>query len=269
MLTGLLTGAFLVLGIIALQTLRRRFDAVFLGTGAGISGDLRIEGDLLPGVYPATEFLVRANLEPALLPNDLRMPVAAGSHVVVIGGGDTAMDCVRTARRLGAAAVTCVYRRGEAEMPGRVEERKNAREEGVEFRFLTAPVRFLADGNGRLRALVCQQMELGDPDASGRRRPVPVPGAQFEIACDTAVAAIGFNADPIWKSVPGLVTDRWGLIVVDPETGESSLPGVFAGGDNVNGADLVVTALAAGRRAARGIDGFLARTGYPESLAAD
>jgi glutamate synthase (NADPH/NADH) small chain len=233
-------------------------DAVFLGIGAGIGGILKIEGEDLPQVYIATDFLVRGNVAPEYRPQDMQEPIDAGERVVVIGGGDTSMDCVRTARRLGASEVTCVYRRTEAEMRGREEERRHAREEGVKFLYLTIPLRFLSDEHGRLRALECQRMDLGEPDESGRRRPIPVPGSEFEIPCDTAVAAIGYSADPVLKEQAlGLELDRAGLVLIDRATGRTNVRGVFAGGDDVNGADLVVTALADGRRAAAAMDAYL------------
>jgi glutamate synthase (NADPH/NADH) small chain len=188
----------------------------------------------------------------------MREPLDVGKDVVVIGGGDTSMDCVRTAVRLGAEHVTCVYRRTEAEMLGRGEEREHARQEGVNFQFLTIPLRFLGDDDGRVTALECQRMELGEPDESGRRRPVPIPHSEFMIPADSVAIAIGYNADPIIKdAAPGVATNRWNLVEVHPETKMTSRPGVFAGGDNVNGADLVVTALADGRRAAAAIHEYL------------
>lgn len=237
---------------------RHGFHAVFIGTGAPVGGRLAIPGEDLRGIYQATEFLVRGNLKPEQLPADMREPMKIGRRVVVIGGGDTSMDCVRTAVRLGSQEVTCVYRRTENEMQGRVEERIHAREEGVQFLFLTIPLRFLGDEDGSVKALQCQRMELGEPDESGRRRPVPVPGSEFLIECETVAIAIGYNADPlIPKKTVGLEADRWSLIKIDRETGQTSRKGVFAGGDNVNGADLVVTALADGRRAAIAIDKYL------------
>jgi len=234
------------------------YDAVFIGIGAGIGGRLGIEGEDLPQVYQATDFLVRGNVAPEARPPDMQDSVEAGDRVVVIGGGDTSMDCVRTARRLGASHVSCVYRRTESEMRGREEERHNAREEGVQFLYLTIPLRFLSDAGGNLRALLCQRMELGDADESGRRRPVPVVGSEFELPCDTAVTAIGYSADPVLAE-PGLGVelDRAGLVLIDRGTGRTNVPGVFAGGDDVNGADLVVTALADGRRAAVAINAYL------------
>jgi glutamate synthase (NADPH) small chain len=241
-------------------------DAVFIGIGAGIGGRLKLSGEDLPQVYTATDFLVRGNVAPEYRPEEMREPLEAGDRVVIIGAGDTAMDCVRTARRVGASEVTCVYRRTEAEIRGREEERRHAREEGVAFLYLTNPVQFIADDAGELRALECQRMDLAEPDESGRRRPVPVPGSEFEIPCDTAVVAIGYAADPVLREPDlGLELDRAGLVLIDRQTGRTNLPGVFAGGDDVNGADLVVTALADGRRAAVAIDKYLREPGTPAS----
>jgi glutamate synthase (NADPH) small chain len=239
-------------------SLREEYDAIFLGIGAGIGGRLGIEGEQLSQVYNATDFLVRGNVAPADRPADMQDPVEAGERVVVIGGGDTSMDCVRTARRLGASEVSCVYRRTESEMRGREEERRHAHEEGVQFLYLTIPLRFIAGENGRLRAVECQRMELGEPDESGRRRPMPVANSEFELPCDTAVVAIGYSADPVLaESGLGIELDRAGLVLIDRETGRTNVRGVFAGGDDVNGADLVVTALADGRRAATAMDAYL------------
>lgn len=234
------------------------FDAVFLGTGAGVGNEMGIEGENLRGVHKATDFLVRGNLAPDQLPAHLREPLPQPTNVVVIGGGDTSMDCVRTAVRLGAKSVTCVYRRTEAEMLGRQEERKNAREEGVIFEMLTLPTRIIGDDDGNVTAVECQRMELGEPDESGRRRPIPVKGSEFLLPADTVAIAIGYGADPLVpQTTTGLKSDRKALIQVDP-WGRTTRPGVFAGGDNVNGADLVVTALADGRRAADSISEYLA-----------
>jgi len=233
------------------------YDAVFLGPGAPVGGRLRIPGEELAGVFQATEFLVRGNLPPEDLPPHMRRPLEVGRRVVVIGGGDTSMDCVRTAVRLGAEEVTLVYRRTEAEMLGREEERRHAREEGVRFMFLTAPVRFLGEG-GRLVAVELRRMQLGEPDESGRRRPVPVPGSEFVLPADTAVIAIGYEGDEsIILATPGLRRVGKNLIRVRPDTFHTDRPGVFAGGDSVRGADLVVTALADGRRAAQEIHRYL------------
>ena len=234
------------------------FHAVFVGTGAGLGGQLALPGEDYKGIYAATEFLVRGNLRPEQLPEHMREPLDPGKHVVVIGGGDTSMDCVRTAVRLGAEHVTCVYRRTETEMLGRQEERQHARDEGVNFEFLTIPLRFTGDANGRVTGVECQKMALGEPDESGRRRPVPVPHSEFVIEADTVAVAIGYNADPIINdAAPGVETNRWNLIEVNKETFATTRAGVFAGGDNVNGADLVVTALADGRRAASAIHEYL------------
>jgi glutamate synthase (NADPH/NADH) small chain len=240
------------------EMLDREFDAVFLGTGAGMGNELGIPGEELRGVYAATDFLVRGNLLPEALPEQYQEPLEVGSDCVVIGGGDTSMDCVRTAVRLGAKNVTCVYRRTEREMLGRAEERKNAREEGVEFMFLTLPLRFIGDDEGNLTGVELQRMELGEPDESGRRRPVPVAGSEFVVPATSAPIAIGYNPDPIIvETTSGLRADRKAIIEVDKRSMATSRPGVFAGGDNVNGADLVVTALADGRAAAAAIDAYL------------
>lgn len=238
--------------------LTNQYDAVFLGTGAGVGNQMEIEGETLSGVYSATEFLVRGNLEAEALPEQYREPLPKLTDVVVIGGGDTSMDCVRTAVRLGAERVSCVYRRTEAEMLGRGEERKNAREEGVVFEMLTLPTRIIGNDEGRVVAVECQRMELGEPDESGRRRPIPVQGSEFTIPADAVAIAIGYGADPVVpQTTAGLKADRKALIQVDSD-GRTSRPGVFAGGDNVNGADLVVTALADGRRAAAAIAEYFA-----------
>jgi glutamate synthase (NADPH) small chain len=233
------------------------FDAVFLGTGAGVGNEMGLPGEEFKGVHKATDFLVRGNLRPEQLPEHLREPLAPPKNVVVIGGGDTAMDCVRTAIRLGAENVSCVYRRTEAEMLGRGEERKNAREEGVRFEMLTLPVRIIGDEAGNVVSVECQKMELGEPDESGRRAPKAIPGSEYLIPADTVAIAIGYGADPIVpQTTSGLKSDRKALIQVARD-GRTSRPGIFAGGDNVNGADLVVTALADGRRAAEGIASYL------------
>lgn len=233
------------------------FDAVFVGTGAGMGNEMGLEGENLKGVHKATDFLVRGNLAPDQLPLHLREPLPAPHNVVVVGGGDTSMDCVRTAIRLGAEKVICVYRRTENEMLGRGEERKNAREEGVEFAMLTLPTRVIGDENGNAVAIELQRMELGEPDASGRRAPRPIKGSEYTVPADTIAIAIGYGADPLVpQTTSGLKSNRKALIEID-RSGRTSRPGVFAGGDNVNGADLVVTALADGRRAAAAIATYL------------
>jgi len=244
---------------------REGFDAVFLGTGAEVSAKPRWEGMDLKGVYQSLDFLRRANLSSDFLPPEEQGPPQVGRRVAVIGGGDTAMDCARTAIRLGAQEVTVVYRRTEAEMPGNPYERALAIEEGVRFEFLTAPVRFIGDDAGRLVAMECVRMELGEPDESGRRRPIPIAGSEFTQEVDTVVLALGFWPDPlIGETTSGLKTHRWGLIVADEETGRTSRKEVFAGGDNVHGPDLVVTAMAAGMRAAEAIHDYLMQPSPPE-----
>jgi glutamate synthase (NADPH/NADH) small chain len=236
------------------------FDAVFLGVGSEIDAKMeKTPGTDLPGVYDATDFLIRGNVAKNLLPQTMQQPLEIGARVVVVGGGDTASDCLRTALRLGAAEVTCVYRRTEHEMPGGKKDRHMAREEGAKYRFLTQPVRFIAGEDGRLAAVECIEMTLGEPDASGRRRPVPVPDSNFSVACDTAILALGYWPDPIIsKTTPQLETHDWGLITVtDRETGATSRPEVFSAGDCVTGPDLVVTAMVGGRKAAAAIDEFL------------
>jgi glutamate synthase (NADPH/NADH) small chain len=234
------------------------FDAVFLGQGAGQANRLNVPGEDLPGIYAATEFLVRANLPPQELPAHLREPVEPGERVVVIGGGDTAMDCVRSAVRLGAKEVVCAYRRSEVEMGGREEERRHANEEGVVFQFEVSPIRFVADDDGSVRSVRFERMELGEPDESGRRRPVPIVGSEFEMAADLVVIAIGYKVEKlVFQTTPDLAATEWGTIETDEE-GRTSREGVFAAGDSVRGADLVVTALADARRAAEAIDRYLA-----------
>ncbi len=239
--------------------IERDFDAVFLAFGALQDSRLGIANEDAPGVFRATEWLVRGNLAPEELPEAMRTPLPNAQNVVVVGGGDTSMDCVRTGIRIGAPNVTLIYRRTEAEMQGRTEERKHAREEGVQFEFLTAPVEVVVDAAGHVSALRCRRMRLGEPDESGRARPEPVPDSEFDVPADVIVTAIGYNTDPIWgETAPEVNRDSWGRVIVDPSTMRTSHRGVFAGGDNVNGADLVVTALADGLKAAAAIDVYLA-----------
>jgi glutamate synthase (NADPH/NADH) small chain len=234
------------------------FQAVFIGVGAGIDAPMEVPGEDLPGVYKATEFLMRANVDPDLLPAGLRERPNIGRKVAVIGGGDTASDCLRTALRMGAEEVTCLYRRTEKEMPGGRKDRKLAREEGAQYQFLTQPVRFIAGPDGNLAQIECIRMELGEPDARGRRKPVPVEGSNFIVEADTAILALGYWPDPLLgKTTPGLEVRNWGLIVTDRQTGATSRPGVYAGGDAVTGPDLVVTAMVAGRKAAAHINAYL------------
>ncbi len=236
---------------------RQGHHAVFVGTGAGVGGRMRIPGEEMEGVYQATEFLVRGNLEPHQLPEEMRQPLPIGERVLVVGGGDTSMDCVRTAVRLDAKSVTCMYRRTEHEQKGREEERRHAIEEGVQFQYLTVPTRFTGQ-NGRVTSAECIRMRLGEADESGRRRPEPVPDSEFTVPADTVVLAIGYSADDLLEeTTPGLHTDKRSHLIRVNEDCSTSRPGMFAGGDNVNGADLVVTALADGRRAAEAIHSYL------------
>lgn len=234
------------------------FDAVFVGVGSPIDAPLEAPGADLPGVYQATDFLVRANVDLELLPPDKRSRPVVGRRVAVVGGGDTASDCLRTALRMGAEQVTCLYRRTEAEMPGGKKDRELAKEEGAKYRFLTQPVRFIAGPDGRVNGVECLQCELGEPDKSGRRRPVPIEGSNFIVSADTIILALGYWPDPeIGEATPDLQTHKYGLIVVDKETGATSKPGVYAGGDAVTGASIVVEAVAAGRRAAKAMDEYM------------
>lgn len=241
------------------EILEQGADAVFLGVGAGIEATMDVPGEDLAGIYRSTDFLVRANVAHELLPKERRTVPEVGQKVAVIGGGDTATDCLRTALRLGASEVVCYYRRTEVEMPGNKKELQLALDEGVEVLYLTAPVEFLdEDGDGRVDAMILIDMELGEPDSSGRRRPVPIEGSEHKLAVDSVVLAIGYWPDPLLgEKTPGLETHKWGLIVTDQETGSTSRAGVYAGGDAVSGPDLVVTATAAGLQAANHINAYL------------
>ena len=236
------------------------FDAVFIGTGAGSPQFMGIPGEHLNGVYSANEFLTRINLMKAYqFPRyDEPMVDLHGKDVGVIGGGNTALDAIRSALRLGAHKAYVVYRRSEAEMPARIEEVHHAQQEGIEFHMLTNPVEFLSDGKGWLRAARCVRMELGEPDASGRRRPVPITASEFELPISVAVIAVGTSANPIVQSTtPGLATDKRGYIQADGTTQRTSRRGVFAGGDIVTGSATVILAMGAGRRAAKSIHEYL------------
>jgi glutamate synthase (NADPH/NADH) small chain len=236
------------------------FQAVFIGVGSEIDAPMEVPGENLPGVYKATEFLARAALDKELLPPEMNGRPEIGKHVVVIGGGDTASDCLRSALRLGAEEVTCLYRRTIKEMPGGAHDRELALEEGANYQFLVQPIQFIANPEGHLAQIECIRMKLGEPDAKGRRRPVPVEGSNFFVETDTAVLALGYWPDPtISETTPDLQTHKYGLIITDHETGVTSRPGVFAGGDAVTGPDLVVTAMVSGRKAAASIDAYLQR----------
>jgi glutamate synthase (NADPH/NADH) small chain len=236
------------------------YDAIFVATGAGLPQFLDIPGEHFNGVYSANEFLTRTNLMRAYQFPSFDEPIydCRDRDVIVVGGGNTAMDAVRTARRLGARTAMLVYRRSEAEMPARAEEVKHAREEGVEFRMLTAPVELLGDEKGWLTGARCVRMELGAPDADGRRRPVPVQGSEHVLPANVVIVGVGTHANPIVQgATPDLKTNSRNYIVADPETLRTSKRGVFAGGDIVTGGATVILAMGAGRKAAKGIDEYL------------
>jgi glutamate synthase (NADPH/NADH) small chain len=234
------------------------YQAVFLGNGAGLPYFMNIPGENLNGVYSANEFLTRTNLMKAYLFPQYDTPIKRGNRVAVVGGGNVAMDSARTALRLGAKEVHIVYRRSRAQMPARGEEIENAEEEGVQFNLLTSPISILADKHNWVRGISCQRMELGEPDESGRRRPIPVPGSEFEMPVDIVIMAIGNGANPLVASTTeGLKTNKWGYIIADEQTGETSRKGVYAGGDIVTGAATVILAMGAGKRAATTIDRYL------------
>jgi glutamate synthase (NADPH/NADH) small chain len=233
------------------------FDAVFIANGAGLPMFLNIPGENYKGVYSANEYLTRVNLMGAWMDVEGGTPVAKGETVVVFGGGNVAMDSVRTAKRLGARHAICAYRRTKAEMPARIEEIAHAEEEGIEFHYLLAPLEILGDEKGWVRAVKMQRMELGEPDASGRRRPVPIPGSEFELPCQIAVVALGTTANPLLtNTTPALKLNKWKNIVVD-EKQATTLEGVFAGGDIVRGGATVILAMGDGKVAAHGIDEYL------------
>jgi glutamate synthase (NADPH/NADH) small chain len=241
---------------VTLDELRQEFDAVFIGNGAGLPVMLNINGENLKGVYSANEYLTRVNLMAAWR-DDAPTPIIRGKRVAVIGGGNTAMDAVRTSRRLGAERSIIVYRRTEVEMPARVEEIHHAKEEGIEFLLLAAPLEILGDEKGWVKGLFCQRMRLGEPDASGRRRPVPIEGDTFVLDVDVVVNAVGTRANPLLTATaPDLKLNKWGNIETD-ERGATSLPGVFAGGDIVRGGATVILAMGDGKMAAQAIDEYL------------
>jgi glutamate synthase (NADPH/NADH) small chain len=242
---------------ITVQQIMSEFDACFIANGAGLPVFLGVPGENLKGVYSANEYLTRVNLMGAFRDNS-RTPVVRGLTAVVFGGGNTAMDGVRTAKRLGAKRAVIAYRRGREEMPARLEEIKHAEEEGIEFMFLVAPLEILGDAKGWVRSVRLQRMELGEPDASGRRRPVAVKGSEFELPADVIIVAVGTRANPLLTATcPEMKLDKWGNIVVD-ENLMTSVPGVFAGGDIVRGGATVILAMGDGKKAANSIDKYLA-----------
>ena len=238
------------------------FDAVFIGAGAGLPWFLEIPGENLNGVYSANEYLTRCNLMKGFRFPEYDTPIKRPSNVAVFGGGNVAMDSARTALRLGADEVHIVYRRSRKELPARLEEVENAEEEGVIFDFLTLPVRFIGNEYGWLTEMECLKMELGEPDDSGRRRPVPIEGSEYRVKIDAAVSSIGNSPNPlIPMTTPGLEVGRRGNIVADEETGKTSRAAVWAGGDVVTGAATVISAMGAGRKAAQDIHEYLSSRG--------
>lgn len=239
---------------ISVDELLEEYDAVFVGPGAGLPNFQKIPGENLTGVYSANEFLTRINLMKAYNFPKAGTPVRVGTRTAVIGGGNVAMDAARCAKRLGSETVYIIYRRSEVEMPARAEEVHHAKEEGIVFRMLCNPVEIIGDENGAVKCLRCVEMELGEPDASGRRRPVPKADSEFLLVVDTVVVAIGNSPNPLIKNTtPGLETQKWGGIVADEETGRTSKERVYAGGDAVTGAATVILAMGAGKKAAAAI----------------
>lgn len=242
------------------ELLANGYDAVFIAVGAGLPNFMNIEGENLNGVYSSNEFLTRVNLMKAYKFPEYDTPVfnVTGKNVAVFGGGNTAMDAVRTSKRLGAKNAYIIYRRSEIEMPARKEEVHHAKQEGIEFLLLSNPKRFIGDENGWLTGVEITKMQLGEPDASGRRKPVAIPNSEYVIDIDMAVIAIGNGSNPIiQKTTPDINFNKWGNIVVNEETMETSKPGVFAGGDIVTGGATVILAMGAGRKAAKAINNFL------------
>jgi glutamate synthase (NADPH/NADH) small chain len=233
------------------------FSAVFVANGAGLPVFMNLPGENLKGVYSANEFLTRVNLMRAYRFGEYATPVIRGAKVVVVGGGNVAMDGVRTARRLGAEPATLVYRRSREEMPARIEEVHHAEQEGIVFEMLTNPVKIIGDDKGWVKGIECQRQKLGEPDASGRRKPEPIEGSNFVIDCDLVIEAIGTKANPmVTSTTPDLKVNKWGYIETD-ESGMTSKPGVFAGGDIVRGAATVILAMGDGKRTAKAIDDYL------------
>ena len=239
------------------ELLEQGYEAVFIGSGAGLPRFMNIPGENLKGVYSANEFLTRVNLMKAYQPGS-DTPIEHAKRVAVVGGGNVAMDAARCAKRLGAEEVFIVYRRSEKELPARAEEVEHAKEEGIVFHLLNNPTRILGDENGNVKGMECIRMELGEPDDSGRRRPVEVPGSEFVLDVDCVIMAIGTSPNPLIKSTTeGLETQRWGGIIVDEATGLTSREGVYAGGDAVTGAATVILAMGAGKTAATAIDQYI------------
>ena len=239
---------------ISIDELLREYQAIFIGAGAGLPQFMNIPGESLIGVYSANEFLTRNNLMRAYQFPQYDTPLLRGKRVATVGGGNVAMDSARTALRLGAEKSFIVYRRSRVEMPARIDEIEHAEQEGIELHLLTLPLRILGDENDHVRGMVCQKMELGEPDESGRRRPVPIKGSEFEMPVDVVVIAIGNRPNPlIPKSTPGLAVQKWGGVIADEKTGKTSREHIYAGGDIVTGAATVILAMGAGQNAAYAI----------------
>jgi glutamate synthase (NADPH) small chain len=254
--------------LFTLSELAETYDAVFLGTGAGLPMMMRIPGENLNGVYSANELLTRTNLMKGYLFPEWDTPVKVGDKVAVVGAGNVAMDAARCSLRLGADEVHIVYRRSRAEVPARAEEVEHAEEEGIFFDFLTNPVEVLSDGNGWVGAIKCIRMELGQPDDSGRRRPIPIEGSEFTMEMDTVVMALGTRPNPlVFADAPDLERTRWGTVVADEATGRTLMERVWAGGDIVTGAATVISAMGAGRTAATDIDQYLSDPDQPWEVA--
>lgn len=242
----------------SLDEMMKEYDAVFLGTGAGLPWFLEVPGENLNGVYSANEYLTRSNLMKAYLFPKYKTPVIRGKRVATVGGGNVAMDCARTALRLGAEKSIIIYRRSKTEMPARSEEIHHAEEEGVIMQLLSNPAAFHGDENNWVKEVECIRMKLGEPDSSGRRKPVPIPGANFRMPIDIAIIAIGNSPNPLIPSTtPGLQVNKNGGVVITPENGKTSMKGVFAGGDIVRGAATVILAMGDGRTASKGIHEYL------------
>jgi glutamate synthase (NADPH/NADH) small chain len=240
------------------ELLKNGFDAIFIGSGAGLPQFMGVPGENLGGVYSANEFLIRVNLMRSYDFPEYDTPIRIGKHVVVIGGGNVAMDSARSALRLGADEVCIVYRRSREELPAREEEIVNAEEEGMLCKFLAAPVRFIGDEKGCVKAMECICMELGPPDESGRRRPCPVKGSEFVMDVDTVIVAIGRTPNPIiQRTTEGLETTKWGTIVTKDDSGKTSIEGLYAGGDVVTGEATVISAMGVGKKAAKAIHEYL------------
>ncbi|MDF2610342.1 MAG: glutamate synthase homotetrameric [Lachnospiraceae bacterium] len=232
------------------------YEAVFIGSGAGLPRFMDIEGENLKGVYSANEFLTRINLMKAYQDGSAT-PIQKGSKVAVVGGGNVAMDAARCAKRLGAE-VTIIYRRTEKELPARLEEVEHAKEEGIKFMFLTNPLKILGTEEGWVKSIVCQEMVLGEPDASGRQKPIPLEGSEITVDTDCVIMSIGTSPNPLIKdTTKGLATQKWGGIIAEEATGLTSRVGVYAGGDAVTGAATVILAMGAGKTAAAAIDSYI------------